>query len=204
MENASKALLMAAGVFIGVLLLSVMIYVFREGARVNETYDKKQISNQLELYNSRFEEFDKEDNNIIDAISLANLAYDVNSICDYDPTLAVQVEIEVGSEVFTMPNTKTVSGRNIILRESGSEMSIYGLANYVLKDNTPGVKDLGVTGLAGSNDSDTLLTTKLNENNKTIYKYLFRVEDSGDFEYHEQNYKVSRVKLTAYVNSEWN
>lgn len=203
MENASKALFIAVGVFIGLLLLALMIYVFSQGARVSEAYDQKQITNQLELYNSRFEEFDRENNNVIDAISLANLAYDVNNSCNYDPTLTVQVEIEVGNEIFTMPNTPTVSGRNIILRESGEKMSIYGLANYVLYDITPDVNDLEVTGLAGANDNDTLSLTKLNENNRTIYKYLFKVESRDDFEYHAHNNKVARVKLTAYVNPEW-
>ena len=203
MENTSKALFIVVGVFIGLLLLSVMIYVFRQGARVNQTYDQKQITNQLELYNARFEEFDRDNNNIIDAISLANLAYDVNNSCNYDPTLAVKIEIEVGSKIFTMPNTRTVSGRNKILPETGSEISIYDLTNALISNNpTPGVKSLKVTGLNGVAATDTLSTTRL-ENGKTIYKYLFRVEDTDDFEYHEQSLKVSRVKLTAYVNSEW-
>ena len=203
MENASKALFIVVGVLIGLLLLSLMIYVFRQGARVNAAYDQKQITNQLELYNARFEAFDRDNNNIIDAISLANLAYDVNNSCNYDPTLAVQIEIEVGSEIFTMPNTKTVSGRNKILPETGSEMSIYDLTNAFISNNpTPGVKSLKVTGLSGVTSTDTLSTTRL-ENGKTIYKYLFRVENTNDFEYHEQSLKVSRVKLTAYVNSEW-
>lgn len=200
MENASKALIIVAGVFIGLLLLSVMIYVFRQGAKVNATYDQKQITNQLELYNSRFEEFDKEDNNIIDAISLANLAYDVNKDCDYDPTLTVQVEIEVGSEVFTMPNTNAVSERNKILPESGSAISIYNLTDLTLDELS--VSNLSPIG-GGADSEDKLSTTKLKDG-KTIYKYLFRVEDIDAFEYHEHNGKVSRVKLTAYVNPEWN
>ena len=123
MENASKALFIVVGVILGVLLLSVMIYVFRQGSRVNEAYDQKQITNQLELYNSRFEEFDKEDNNIIEAISLANLAYDTNVICDYDPTLSVKVEIEVGGDTFTIPSANELSARNTILNDTNHEIS---------------------------------------------------------------------------------
>lgn len=202
MENASKAIIIVGGVAIGLILLAVMVYLFNQGARVSAAYDQKQITNQLELYNSRFENFNKDNNNIIDAISLANLAYNINNSCNYDPTLVVKVEIKVGKKVFTMPNTKNVSGRNKILPESGAEMSIYGLATYALYDSTPGVNDLEVTGLTGSNNSDTLSTTKLKDG-KTIYKYLFKVKDVNDFEYHNENGKVSRVKLTAYVNPEW-
>ena len=105
MENASKALIMVASVLIGIMLLSVMIYVFRAGAKVNEAYDNNQISNQLELYNSKFEYYDKDNNTIVDMITLANLAYDVNSECDYDVSSAVRIKIVVGNEEFIISNT---------------------------------------------------------------------------------------------------
>lgn len=217
MENASKALIIVAGVFIGLLLLSVMIYVFRQGARVNETFDQKQITNQLELYNSRFEEFAKDNNNIIDAISLANLAYDTNVLCDYDPTLTVEVEIVVGGDTFKilLPGNHNPSARNIIFDNSGNEMSIYDLANLSLKDLTVTSvpQKTGVYSLADiphedwvtidvDLENDKLSTTKL-KSNKTIYKYLFGVINSRPIEYHQSNRKVSKVTLVAYCNPKW-
>lgn len=199
MENASKALIIVVGVILGVLLLSVMIYVFRQGSRVNEAYDQKQITNQLELYNSRFEEFDKEDNNIIEAISLANLAYDTNVICDYDPTLTVEVEIEVGGDTFTIPRGNELSERNTILNDTNHVISIYNLADLTL--NELGVVPGTIQG-SGAQNTDKLSTTKLKDG-KTIYKYLFRVENFDDFKYYEHNGKVSGIKLTAYVNPAW-
>lgn len=199
MENASKALFIVVGVILGVLLLSVMIYVFRQGSRVNEAYDQKQITNQLELYNSRFEEFDKEDNNIIEAISLANLAYDTNVICDYDPTLTVEVEIEVGGDTFTIPRGNELSERNTILNDTNHVISIYNLADLTL--NELGVVPGTIQG-SGAQNTDKLSTTKLKDG-KTIYKYLFRVENFDDFKYYEHNGKVSGIKLTAYVNPAW-
>lgn len=199
MENASKALFIVAGVFLGLLLLAVMIYVFNQGARVNATYDQKQITNQLELYNARFEEFDKEDNNIMDAISLANLGFDVNKECEFDPTLTVRIEIAIGSDTFTIPNNNTISERNKILTDTNNEISIYNLADLTLTE-------LGVvpgTIGSGAKGTDKLSKTRL-VNGSTIYKYLLKVEDSDDFEYYEHNGKVSRVKLTTYVNTaEW-
>lgn len=197
MENASKALIIVAGVFIGLLLLAVMIYVFRQGAKVSETYDQKQITNQLELYNSRFEEFDKE-NNIIEAISLANLAYDINNLCDYDPTLTVLVEIQVGGDTFTIPTTNALSGRNKILNDSNNEISIYNLTDLTLDELGVVAGTIGGT----AKNTDKLSRTQLVDG-KTRYKYLFRVENSDDFKYHDQNMKVSEVKLTAFVNPLW-
>lgn len=199
MENASKALIIVGGVFIGLVLLSVMIYIFRQGTKVNETYDQKQITNQLELYNSRFEEFAKDNNNIIEAISLANLAYDTNVLCDYDPTLTVEVEIVVGGDTFTIPRTNDLSARNTILNDTNHKISIYNLTDLTLNelDVVPGT----IQG-SGAQNTDKLSTTKLKDG-KTIYKYLFRIEDSDDFKYYEHNGKVSGVKLTAYVNPDW-
>lgn len=207
MENASKALFIAAGVLLGILLLSVMIYVFRQGARVQETYDQKQITNQLELYNSKFEKFDRDNNNIIDIISLANLAYDVNKDTNYDPTLAVRIEIVVGGDTFVLPNTNAITERNTILSDTGSVMSIYDLA-YLPLNGAAGEKNLGIMSstiqdCAGKGKNDDKLTTTKLVNGKTIYKFLFKVEDSSDFNYHIENLKVSDIRVTAYCNPLW-
>lgn len=202
MENASKALFIAAGVFIGIMLLSVMIYVFRQGARINQTYDQKQINLQLELYNSQFENFDSQTNNIIDVISLCNLAFDANKECDFDKASSVQIEIKIGSKTYILPNSNLITERNLIL-DGSNKISIYNLVNYTLNE---GDQKLGIgTGtVEGDGDlaSDKLSDTKL-EGGKTIYKYLFKVADSKDFEYNSHSNKVSKIKLTAYCNSEW-
>lgn len=215
MENASKALFIVVGVFLGLLLLSLMIYVFSQGAKVNETYDQKQITNQLELYNSKFEQYDKDNNNIMDVISLCNLAFDANVACEFDPALAVQIEILTavdGTPKFELPNTNFIKERNKIRKiGSSNPMDIYNLAVLKLQELNisslpqkhslqPGLEMKNVTiNLA----EDTFSTTKL-KNGKTIYKYLFMVKSSDDFEYHESNLKVSKIKLTAYCNPEWN
>ena len=51
MENASRALIMAATVLLGVLLITMFVYIFREGSQVSKNYDIQQQANQLELYN---------------------------------------------------------------------------------------------------------------------------------------------------------
>lgn len=204
MENASKALLITAGVFLGVMLLAVMIYVFRQGASINESYDNKQINLQLELYNSQFENFDRSNNNIIDVISLCNLAFDVNKECDFDKTSAVEVEIRIGTQTFKIPNTDLITERNTILKGS-SKMSIYKLVESPLG----GTDSLGISGYGDftCSPTDKLSMTKLITDDKkvtkTIYKYLFKVADSKDFVYNPHNNKVIKIKLTAYTNPEW-
>ena len=70
MENASKALLMAAGVLIGVLILSLAVFLFASfggtSARIHDTVQK----NQLAKFNTQFTNYE--------IVSVANLATENN------------------------------------------------------------------------------------------------------------------------------
>lgn len=79
MENASKALLMAAGVLIGVLILSLAVFLFVNfggtSARIHETVQK----NQLAKFNTQFTNYETKQNvTIYDIVSVANLATENN------------------------------------------------------------------------------------------------------------------------------
>lgn len=54
MENASKALVMAAGVLIGVLLISFMIYLFNDASVLTKSYDLKEKEKLVSKYNAEF------------------------------------------------------------------------------------------------------------------------------------------------------
>ena len=54
MENATKAFMMAAGVLIGVLILSIAVYLFTIFSRNSEQVYKKMESNQITQFNNQF------------------------------------------------------------------------------------------------------------------------------------------------------
>lgn len=54
MENASKALVMAAGVLIGVLLISFMIYLFNDASVLTKSYDLRELEKLISKYNANF------------------------------------------------------------------------------------------------------------------------------------------------------
>lgn len=96
MENASKALLMAAGVLIGLLVLSLAVYLFMSfGAESQEIY--AEIENkQLNKYNAQFNVYSgREDITIYEIISLANLAKENNlsnqTYTDYETKYKVEI-----------------------------------------------------------------------------------------------------------------
>lgn len=201
MENVSKVFLISAGVLIALMVLAIMIRMFDAGASISETVDAAQITRQQELYNSKFEVFDKPDNNIIDIVSAMNLAYSINEDSDYDSSVAVQILVKMGSsKTFEIPSeeSKALSGRNKVL-DGTNEIAIYELLN------TP-INELGIS-LPNLKNGEKLTESKLQYNKKktyykTTYKYLFE-SDPEQFEYNPITGKVSKIVFTAYYNSQY-
>ena len=75
MENASKALLMAAGVLMGMMILSLAVYLFANFGGTSSQIHENIETNQLNQFNSQFTSYvGKENVTIHDVISMANLA----------------------------------------------------------------------------------------------------------------------------------
>ncbi len=79
MENASKALLMAAGVLIGLLVISLAVYLFVSFGMTSAEIHKEQQEQQLEQFNVQFTSYvGKEGLTIYDVVTVANLATENN------------------------------------------------------------------------------------------------------------------------------
>ena len=200
MENVSKVFLISAGVLIALMVLAIMIRMFDAGASISETVDAAQITRQQELYNSTFEVFDKPDNNIIDLVSVMNLAYSINEDSDYDPSVAVQILVNIRGKTFEIPSeeARALSGRNKVL-DGTNEIAIYDLLNTSMND-------LGIS-FAETKAGEKLTESKLQYNQKktyykTTYKYLFE-SDPEQFEYNPVTGKVSKIVFTAYYNDQY-
>lgn len=79
MENASKALLMAAAILIGVVILSLAVYLYTSFSSSTAEMQHQMELDQINNFNSRFLAYDgKEDLTIYDIITVANLAEESN------------------------------------------------------------------------------------------------------------------------------
>lgn len=74
MENASKALLMAAGVLIGMMVLSLMVYLFVSFGNTSREIREEQQQKQLNQFNTQFTSYVGKSNTIYDVVTAANLA----------------------------------------------------------------------------------------------------------------------------------
>ena len=78
MENASKAIIMAGGILIGIIILSLLIWTFRPMGDVFEEQGEALSEEQLEKYNRQFNTFDKSLYGS-ELLSLKNLLEDYNN-----------------------------------------------------------------------------------------------------------------------------
>lgn len=79
MENASKALLMAAGVLIGILILSLAVYLFISFGSASADAHRQIAQNQVEKFNIQFTSYEgRTDVTIHDIVTVANLARSSN------------------------------------------------------------------------------------------------------------------------------
>lgn len=85
MENASKALLMAAGVLIGIMVLSLAVYLFVTFGSTSAQMHQQKEQDQLNQFNSQFTSYEgKEDITIYDIVTVANLATENNKYYEFD------------------------------------------------------------------------------------------------------------------------
>lgn len=79
MENASKALLMAGGVLIGILILTLAVYLFLSFGAQSKEIHAQITANQLTQHNAKYNIYSgRNDVTIYDIVSVANQAKENN------------------------------------------------------------------------------------------------------------------------------
>ena len=78
MENATKAMLIAAGVLIGMMILSLGVALFSELNSYVETSNEQIKFNEQNSFNTQFTKYANMDLTIQDIVTVANLAHENN------------------------------------------------------------------------------------------------------------------------------
>lgn len=74
MENASKALLMAGGILIGVLILALMVTLFISSQDITKSYEETKQSEAVQQFNVNFTKYLGQDLTIHQVITITNFA----------------------------------------------------------------------------------------------------------------------------------
>lgn len=96
MENASKALLMAAGVLMTVLVLTLGLYLYASFSDSSKQMQDKISEANLDEFNNQFLSYTGINPTIYDILNLVNLADDCNERYEYTATDNYHIEIIVG------------------------------------------------------------------------------------------------------------
>lgn len=93
MENASKALLMAAGVLMGVLVLSLIVYIYATFSDTTQKNMEQMKLNELNAFNSKYLAYDgKSDLTYYDVVSIVTMALNDNKADIEGPQITVQIK----------------------------------------------------------------------------------------------------------------
>ncbi len=76
MENASKALIMAGGIFLAIIILTLGVYVYTSIHGIANSQDSKKLQEQLVAFNKKYESYNKSIMYGADVITVINMSYD--------------------------------------------------------------------------------------------------------------------------------
>lgn len=79
MENASKALLMAAGILVGILILSLMVTLFMSSRELSHRYEETKESESIQQFNVNFTKYIGQELTIHQVVTICNFAKKENN-----------------------------------------------------------------------------------------------------------------------------
>ncbi len=132
MENATNALLMAAGILIGILILSLGIYLFTSFGTTSAEINQRNERQQLVEFNTQYTIYaDRSDLSIYDVITVANMAGQNNSQYGYVNNFTTDYEIAIYLDGQRLDN-KSQSELDILIQNSLQTNQKYrsGLPEY--------------------------------------------------------------------------
>lgn len=108
MENASKALLIAGGVLIAILIVSVLVVTLNIVNSNQRTREKALATEQLAEFNQKYEAYNKKALRGTDIITLMKMAIENNNSASSDNPYYINVIIDLGNKKIQDTSTRTV------------------------------------------------------------------------------------------------
>lgn len=99
MENASKALLIAGGILLALMTLSLIVYVSTSTTRMAEAQDAKKASEELSAFNASYEAYNKTRMYGTDVITVINKAINYNGKLDNSQkNEAIKIQVAINED----------------------------------------------------------------------------------------------------------
>ena len=115
MENASKALLMAGGILISLIIIGALLLMFNQLGTFQKSQTSSEKDSQLATFNQDFARYaDETSLKGVDIISLANKVVDYNkksgitNSVNYDQKITLNVDLNGFSSSYLFKNTSSI------------------------------------------------------------------------------------------------
>ena len=131
MENGAKALVMAGGVLIGILVISFMMLALRAGGSINSEYNVQMSETELLKFNSQFEAFHRNNNTIFDVVTVVNLAYSINQQIGWNEYSGVTVILKAPNGTYKIRSKDSIAKNKMFKGDTTGTIDIY---NEILID----------------------------------------------------------------------
>ena len=120
MENAAKALVIAGGVLLAIITVSLFVYMTTATSRMAQAQDEKTALEQLVAFNSEYEAYNKRVMYGADLITVANKAINYNkSLETIDSDKDIQITIITKQNFEATEQTIIVDGNDDIVNDTG-------------------------------------------------------------------------------------
>lgn len=194
MENSVNALQMAAGLLLGVLILSALVYVFNVISNSENEKEDKELVQQTTEFNKKFLAFNKSSMYGTDLISILGLAISNNQICNaeksanpdgqYDEKIVGSINIKFN--LLTDLTSKKVTQYQILKNDNGKNVWV---SDPDKTDNTEQTK---------------LLTSGDHQLDSNSIKVLTDIAITGNESYTEEKRSGIKRTLISTDNSGFN
>ncbi len=191
MENAVQAMYMAAGTIIALMVLAVLVYMFRTGARMGENYEITQQTAQVVKFNSQFDAYTKKTDQLADVsygysfvtkgntasdiISCANLAMSVNKTNDFDNDNHLQIVVDCGGTTYSVYPVEKAPRDAFLINTSFDAAK--GRSSFEDDETLKFYRFLKQYNAARMVD---IVSTNYTSYGETIYQYYFDVDEDED------------------------
>lgn len=119
MENASKALLMAGGILLAMMILALLVYVATSMSSMAGSQDRRIEAKQLEDFNKTYEAYNKTRMYGTDIITVVNKAIDYNTKLDTDETnYFINIKLELNEDFDTVERKVTESSNGTVTEKT--------------------------------------------------------------------------------------
>jgi len=164
MENASKALLMAGGMLLVVLIMSVMAMVWNNMREIPKTQEQIKEAEELAAFNKKYESYAKNGIRGTDVLTIANMAISNNDKYNGEATMQIKVSVTMNENItgekihykdgkeherIDLSGSQTIEAKEYVLTDSSVNMS--SPFNTILNPKTRTVEGTRIY-IKGEND----------------------------------------------------